>query len=112
MGTAGAPAICVRPPIGQGHDRAVNSEADSLDVTVRRISDDEWELWRDVRLRALAEAPESFGSTLAYWQGDGDQELRWRSRLVDVPFNVIAMSDVLIGQVSGTTLDEIGRAHV
>jgi GNAT superfamily N-acetyltransferase len=73
---------------------------------LRRVTEEDWTLWRDVRLRALADAPDAFGSTLGYWQGDGDREERWRSRLADVPFNVVAIAgDSLIAQVSGTFAD-------
>ncbi len=33
-------------------------------VAVRDVRPDEWRLWRDLRLRALAEAPDAFGETL------------------------------------------------
>jgi ribosomal protein S18 acetylase RimI-like enzyme len=45
------------------------------------LGPDDWPIWRRLRLTALAEAPYAFGSRLADWQGDGDQEDRWRSRL-------------------------------
>ena len=57
------------------------------------LSPDDWRQWRELRLHALAQAPEAFGSTLAEWQGDGDTELRWRKRLEWAPFNVIALLD-------------------
>ncbi|GHG61096.1 N-acetyltransferase [Streptomyces griseocarneus] len=38
-------------------------------------------MWRRLRLAALADAPDAFGSRLADWQGDGDTEERWRARL-------------------------------
>jgi GNAT superfamily N-acetyltransferase len=57
---------------------------------------------RLARLAALEEAPQAFGATLAEWQGVGDREERWRARLADVPFNVLADIDgVLGGMVSG-----------
>lgn len=64
-----------------------------------------------MRLRALTDAPHAFGSSLAAWQ-DAD-ERRWRSRLVAVPCNVIAVvGDSLIGQVSGTAADSEGRVEL
>lgn len=78
-------------------------------LELRRLSTDEWELWRAVRLRALAEAPYAFASTLSYWQGEGDREERWRRRLADVPLNVVALNNrTPIGQVSGTSPDQPG----
>jgi ribosomal protein S18 acetylase RimI-like enzyme len=76
-------------------------------VDLRRLTADDWAVWRDVRLRALAEAPHAFGSTLAAWSGHGDTEARWRARLDGVPFNVVAVSDNGggIGQAGGTALD-------
>lgn len=72
-------------------------------ITVRSIPVDDWRAWRELRLEALREAPASFGSTLAQWQGAGDTEERWRARLTDVPFNLIAeLESTPAGIASGT----------
>ena len=77
------------------------------------ISADEWRLFRQLRQEALREAPYAFGSTLANWQGDGDAEQRWRDRLTEVPFNVVAYYDgAPAGIVSGTHPDENGQAEL
>lgn len=55
---------------------------------IREISADEWELWRDVRLQALAESPSAFESTYEQWESA--PESRWRARLNSVEFNLIA----------------------
>jgi ribosomal protein S18 acetylase RimI-like enzyme len=60
------------------------------DIYLHKIGIDDWQLWRKLRLEALAEAPYAFGSKLADWQGQGDTETRWRGRLSDVPLNIIA----------------------
>jgi ribosomal protein S18 acetylase RimI-like enzyme len=62
-------------------------------ISIRRIGAEQWRLWRELRLAALAEAPEAFGSRLADWQGAGDTERRWRARLDSVPLNLIADLD-------------------
>jgi ribosomal protein S18 acetylase RimI-like enzyme len=80
-------------------------------VQLRVLSPDDWELWRDTRLRALADSPDAFGSTWAEWQfADED---RWRQRLSAVPFNVVAVvGDQAVGQASGTQLDGEQRVEL
>jgi ribosomal protein S18 acetylase RimI-like enzyme len=48
-------------------------------VLVREITEDDWELIRDVRLCALAEAPYAFGST--YAREAAFTEEKWRGRI-------------------------------
>ena len=82
-----------------------------LVAEVRTVAPDDWRPRRDVRLRALAGAPEACGSSLAEWATA--DERRWRQRLEDVPFNVIAISNGLpIGQASGTAADDHGRVEL
>lgn len=72
------------------------------------LSPDEWALWRRLRLAALAEAPSAFGSRLADWQGEGDAEDRWRSRLsIPRSHNVAALlSEQSVGMASGVPTSE------
>ena len=75
-------------------------------LTVKILTPDDWRLWRRLRLDALREAPYAFGATLAYWQGEGDVEQRWRDRLTAVAFNVVAMvGGEPAGMVSGARTD-------
>lgn len=50
-------------------------------IELQVLSPDDWPIWRELRLAALADAPYAFGSRLADWQGEGDREQRWRARL-------------------------------
>ena len=45
------------------------------EITVRRVRAEEWERLRATRLRALADAPMAFGSTLADEQTRPDDEV-------------------------------------
>ncbi|GAA3133968.1 GNAT family N-acetyltransferase [Streptosporangium carneum] len=72
-------------------------------IGIRVLETDDWPLWRELRLAALAEAPYAFASTLAAWQGEGDREERWRGRL-EMPgsHNVVAVLDGRpVGMASG-----------
>ena len=57
-------------------------------VLVREITADDWELMRDVRLTALAEAPYAFGSTYAREAAFG--ELQWRGRISERSVSYLA----------------------
>jgi len=72
-------------------------------VEFKVLLPDDWRLWREVRLQALAEAPHAFTSTLAYWQGEGDQEQQWRARLaIPGSRNLIAyLGEHAAGMASG-----------
>jgi ribosomal protein S18 acetylase RimI-like enzyme len=70
------------------------------DVEIQRIGPDEWEVFRDLRLRALREAPYAFGSRYADWVDAS--ESRWRDRVTAVPLNLVARLDGgLAGMASG-----------
>lgn len=55
------------------------SESPSPAFEIRRVSPDEWRLWRDARLEALRDSPAAFGSRLDDWIDAPEQ--RWRDRL-------------------------------
>jgi len=57
---------------------------DTTDVEVRVAQPDEWAVVRDVRLAALAEAPDAFASTLS--RETGQAEASWRSRIAARPW--------------------------
>jgi ribosomal protein S18 acetylase RimI-like enzyme len=56
----------------------VTSDA-SAAASVRRLAAREWQTYRELRLRALAESPDAFRSTLE--EEAGYPEARWRERL-------------------------------
>ncbi|MEE1788563.1 GNAT family N-acetyltransferase [Streptomyces sp. SP17BM10] len=77
-------------------------------LELRILSSDDWPVFRELRLAALAEAPYAFGSTLADWQGPGDHEDRWRSRL-EIPgaLDLVAVLDGRpVAMASGVPADE------
>ncbi|MFG1884292.1 hypothetical protein [Micromonospora sp. NPDC049102] len=81
-----------------------------IDILV--LSPDDWPTWRELRLAALAEAPEAFGSRLADWQGDGDREQRWRDRMsIPGSLNLVAvLAGRPVGMSSGVpTSDPLTR---
>jgi len=49
------------------------------EIAVRVLDESEWALYRDVRLQALAESPDSFTATLAD-EADRDEQF-WRDRV-------------------------------
>jgi hypothetical protein len=49
------------------------------EITVRVLDESGWSVYRDVRLRALAESPGSFTATLAE-EADRDERF-WRDRM-------------------------------
>jgi ribosomal protein S18 acetylase RimI-like enzyme len=63
----------------------------SVMVLVREITADDWELMRDVRLSALAEAPQAFGST--YAREVVFTEEQWRGRISDRSVTFFAHDD-------------------
>jgi RimJ/RimL family protein N-acetyltransferase len=82
-------------------------------IETRFIGPDDWRVWRELRLAALADAPAAFSSTLAEWTGAGDVERRWRARLADVPLNLVVHDGgVPAGMVSGTAPDADGHVHL
>ncbi|WP_328424952.1 GNAT family N-acetyltransferase [Micromonospora sp. NBC_00389] len=72
-------------------------------IETRVLTPDDWPTWRELRLAALTEAPDAFGSRLADWQGDGDRAERWRDRLtIPGSHNLVAvLGGRPVGMASG-----------
>jgi ribosomal protein S18 acetylase RimI-like enzyme len=56
---------------------AADADGRASAVSVYEVPESDWEIWRDLRLDALADAPYAFGETLARAQSRTDED--WRS---------------------------------
>jgi GNAT superfamily N-acetyltransferase len=78
-------------------------------VTIRRLDRGDWAVLRDIRLEALSDAPEAFGSTLV-----GAQRLsarQWRTRLTSGLYFVAERDGKVVGMVSGGFNDAHPGTH-
>ncbi len=83
-------------------------------IELRELTAEDWPLWRELRLAALAQSPYAFGSRLADWQGEGDREQRWREWL-ELPgsTNLVALMDgTPVGMASGVPGGVSGTAEL
>lgn len=81
-------------------------------IELQMLTPDEWPLWRELRLRALEDAPSAFGSRIEDWH-DAD-EARWRQRLsLPGSCNLVARLDGRpVGMVSGVPAEETDAAEL
>lgn len=72
-----------------------------MTIELRRVTAEDWAVWRPVRLAALADAPQAFGSRLEDWQDAAEH--RWRTRLsLPGAVDLLAVEDdVPVGMASG-----------
>jgi ribosomal protein S18 acetylase RimI-like enzyme len=87
----------------------------SVPPSIRRLAPDEWAAYRVLRLRALEESPDAFGSTLAHERDRPDAE--WASRLApsssDLPL-VAELAGEAVGLAWGkidATLPDTARLY-
>ena len=72
-------------------------------ILVRRLTPDDWPLWREARLTSLAEAPYAYGSSLAIEERFGEDDWRLRLEPASGVAVVAVLDDRLVGAVGGYT---------
>ena len=78
-------------------------------LELRRVSVDDWHLLRDVRLRALTDSPDAFGSTLAQASALSDRD--WQARAGGGGLILVAIEDG-VGVAMGGTFAPADRSTV
>jgi dihydropteroate synthase len=80
-------------------------------MTVRQASPQDWERWRDLRLRAFAEAPAAPGETLAEATAQGDAH--WKSHVARRPdaVRLLAERDAAAVGMAVVAIDPDDRRH-
>jgi GNAT superfamily N-acetyltransferase len=77
---------------------------------IRRLAPDEWQVFREVRLAALRDAPYAFGST--YERESVADERNWRERLANRTQLVAEIEGGVAGMAAGIRSDESSAALI
>ena len=80
-----------------------------LPIVVRRTSADDWVAVRTLRLEALSDSPDAFGST--YDAAAGFSDAQWRAMAQERCTFVAWDADVAVGMVGGGLNDEYPGTH-
>lgn len=80
------------------------------DLVIRRLAAAEWAAFREVRLTALRDAPEAFGSTAAEAERLDEQE--WRRRLQQRAVFMAEVASQRVGLAAGIGGDQPGEAEL
>ncbi len=78
-------------------------------VTIRRAANADWSALREIRLEALTDAPEAFGSTVQSALALSARQ--WRHRLAATPYFLAEQDGAVIGMVSGGYNDSRPGTH-
>lgn len=79
-------------------------------IDIRLLTADEWAVFRQVRLRALADTPQYFGTTLA--EAQARTKADWRAALEDRAQFVASAEGATLGTVAGIPDPERGGVHL
>jgi GNAT superfamily N-acetyltransferase len=79
-------------------------------IAIRRLTASDWQLFREIRLRALREAPYAFGSTAADAEHLGAAE--WRRRLTARTAFAAMQGGLAIGLAAGIVADSREAAEL
>jgi GNAT superfamily N-acetyltransferase len=77
---------------------------------VRTVTAEQWQEWREIRLRSLQDTPDAYGST--YERESGFTETEWRSRLDGSGPAVLAYSGAVPVGIGAGYRDLPGWLHV
>ncbi len=80
------------------------------DLSTRFLGPQDWPLWKLIRLRALAESPDAFGSTYATEASYGEAD--WRAWLSGDEPQVVVLDGPEPVAVGGAFVEGPGRLHV
>ncbi len=81
-----------------------------METELRPLTADDWQLLREIRLRALADSPDAFGGTLE--QSLAQPESFWRDRLSGEGPTVVVLESGRAVAMGGVHLPGEGRAAV
>ncbi|WP_433663317.1 GNAT family N-acetyltransferase [Nocardia sp. CA-128927] len=79
-------------------------------IDIRLLTADEWEVFRRVRMRALADTPQYFGSTLAEAQARTEED--WRAALLNRAQFIATAEGAELGTVAGIADPERDGVHL
>lgn len=98
------------PCRGRQPRNTVPAAASNSTTQVRLLTGRDWALLREIRLRALAEAPEAFGATLCEAQARTAQQ--WRDRITQRAQFVAVTNRAAMGTVAGAADPDRDSVHL